>query len=68
MARMKQLSLLDEEVIQLPANVEVIFTMYLLDSEITRPLQDTSWNNIITFVSTSINNDVEVEIHFKLKS
>ena len=61
MSTMKQLSLLDND-------VEVLFTMYLLGTKITRPLQDTSWNNIIAFVDANLRNNIEVEIHFKLKS
>jgi hypothetical protein len=61
MAKMKQLSRPNDD-------VEVLFTMYLLGTSITRPLQDKSWPNIIEFVNANLNNKVEVEIHFKLKS
>jgi len=61
MSTMKQLSLLDND-------VEVSWTMYVLGRKITRPFEDTSWNNIIRFVNAGINNDVAVELHFKVKS
>jgi len=61
MSTMKQLSLLDDD-------VEVSWTMYVLGRKITRPFEDTSWNNIIRFVNAGINNDVTVELHFKSKS